>query len=100
MVSYNESIYVDRVAYKQVVLGSIAWARANHKGGILMVDKFEKMESGLRAVLKEWDEGSFKIVPGVDEEYVPTIPISFFCFMMLLFPFPHRILTCQPCVAT
>ncbi|KAI1164789.1 L-Aspartase-like protein [Nemania serpens] len=68
MVSYNESIYVDRVAYKQVVLGSIAWARANHKGGILMVDKFEKMESGLRAVLKEWDEGSFKIVPGVDED--------------------------------
>lgn len=70
MVAYNESIYIDKAAYKQDILGSIAFARANLKAGILTADEFEKMESGLQAVLKEWEEGTFKIVPGVDEEYV------------------------------
>ncbi|KAI8944448.1 argininosuccinate lyase [Xylaria longipes] len=68
MVAYNESIYIDKVAYKQDILGSIAFARANQKGGILTADEFQKIESGLQAVLKEWDDGSFKIVPGVDED--------------------------------
>ncbi|KAI0440382.1 argininosuccinate lyase [Xylaria telfairii] len=68
MVSYNESIYIDKIAYKQDILGSIAFARANHKGGILTADEFQKIESGLLAVMKEWDDGSFKIVPGVDED--------------------------------
>lgn len=68
MVAYNESIYIDKAAYKQDILGSIAFARANLKAGILTADEFEKMESGLQAVLKEWEEGTFKIVPGVDED--------------------------------
>ncbi|KAI0874250.1 argininosuccinate lyase [Hypoxylon argillaceum] len=68
MVSYNESIYIDKAAYKQDILGSIAFARANLKAGILTADEFEKMESGLQAVLKEWEDGTFKIVPGVDED--------------------------------
>ncbi|KAI2642226.1 argininosuccinate lyase [Xylaria nigripes] len=68
MVSYNESIYIDRAAYKQDILGSIAFARANHKGGILTAHEFQQIESGLQAVMKEWDNGSFKIVPGVDED--------------------------------
>ncbi|KAI1439040.1 argininosuccinate lyase [Xylaria sp. CBS 124048] len=68
MVSYNESIYIDRAAYKQDILGSIAFARANQKGGILTAHEFQQIESGLQAVMKEWDDGSFKIVPGVDED--------------------------------
>lgn len=68
MVSYNESIYIDKAAYKQDILGSIAFARANHKGGILTADEFQKIESGLQAVMKEWETGTFEIVPGVDEE--------------------------------
>ncbi|KAI1754877.1 argininosuccinate lyase [Xylaria castorea] len=68
MVSYNESIYIDKAAYKQDILGSIAFARANQKGGILTADEFQKIESGLQAVMKEWDDDSFKIVPGVDED--------------------------------
>jgi argininosuccinate lyase len=35
MVKYNESIYFDRVLYKQDILGSIAFARANAKAGII-----------------------------------------------------------------
>ncbi|XDG03485.1 hypothetical protein ABKA04_003100 [Annulohypoxylon sp. FPYF3050] len=68
MVAYNESIHFDKALYKQDILGSIAFARANNKGGILTDDEFAKIESGLQAVMKEWDEGKFVIVPGVDED--------------------------------
>jgi len=68
MVAYNESIYFDKILHKQDILGSIAYARANCKGGILTQSEFEKIEKGLRAVEKEWSDGTFKIVPGVDED--------------------------------
>ncbi|KAI0885412.1 argininosuccinate lyase [Annulohypoxylon maeteangense] len=68
MVAYNESIHFDKALYKQDILGSIAFARANNKGGILTDDEFSKIESGLQAVMREWDEGKFVIVPGVDED--------------------------------
>ncbi|KAK5662130.1 hypothetical protein OQA88_8035 [Cercophora sp. LCS_1] len=68
MVQYNESIYFDKALYKQDILGSIAFARANAKAGIITQDEFQKLEKGLIAVQKEWEEGTFKIVPGVDED--------------------------------
>jgi len=68
MVAYNESIYFDKILYKQDILGSIAFARANCKGGILTKDEFTKIEKGLKAVEKEWTDGTFRIVPGVDED--------------------------------
>jgi len=68
MVQYNESIYFDRALFKQDILGSIAFARANAKSGIISQDEFQKIEKGLLAVMKEWEEGSFKIIPGVDED--------------------------------
>ncbi|KAI1454740.1 argininosuccinate lyase [Annulohypoxylon moriforme] len=68
MVAYNESIHFDKALYKQDILGSIAFARANNKGGILTDDEFAKIESGLQAVMREWEEGKFVIVPGVDED--------------------------------
>lgn len=68
MVAYNESIYFDKVLYAQDIRGSIAFARANAKTGIISQDEFSKIESGLQAVQKEWAEGTFDIVPGVDED--------------------------------
>ncbi|KAJ6443162.1 argininosuccinate lyase [Purpureocillium lavendulum] len=68
MVKYNESIYFDRVLYKQDILGSIAFARANAKAGIISQDEFQEIERGLREVEKEWEAGKFVIVPGVDED--------------------------------
>lgn len=47
---------------------AIAFARANKKGGIITEDEFNKIEKGLQAVMKEWDNDSFVIVPGVDED--------------------------------
>lgn len=68
MVKYNESIYFDRALYKQDVLGSIAFARANAKAGIISDDEFLQIERGLRQVCDEWQSGVFAIVPGVDED--------------------------------
>ncbi|KAI5863557.1 L-Aspartase-like protein [Durotheca rogersii] len=68
MVAYNESICFDKALYKQDILGSIAFARVNKKGGILTEEEFEKIENGLHAVLEEWDAGTFTIVPSVDED--------------------------------
>lgn len=68
MVSYNESIYYDRAFYAQDIRGSIAYARANHKLGILTKEEFEAIEKGFGTVKHEWDTGAFQIKPGVDED--------------------------------
>jgi argininosuccinate lyase len=68
MVSYNESIYVDRALYAEDIAGSIAYARANIATGILTQQEFSKIESGLKAVREEWASNKFKIIPGVDED--------------------------------
>ncbi|KAK5047339.1 hypothetical protein LTR84_006862 [Exophiala bonariae] len=67
MDQYNESLSIDRVFYAQDIRGSIAYARANVKTGILTPKEFEKLEEGLIAVLKEWEEGKFQAAPG-DED--------------------------------
>lgn len=68
MVQYNESIYFDKVMHKQDILGSIAFARANYRNGILTQDEFEAIEKGLLEVEKEWQEGKENIISGVDED--------------------------------
>ncbi|RTE71924.1 hypothetical protein BHE90_013663 [Fusarium euwallaceae] len=44
---YNESIFFDRILYKQDILGSIAFTRANAKSGIVTQEEFEKTREGL-----------------------------------------------------
>ena len=68
MTQYNESIYYDRVLYKQDIAGSLAWARANHKNDILSASEFAKIQKGLGQVEQEWEKGEFKIQPGIDED--------------------------------
>jgi len=68
MEQYNESLSFDNVLHKQDILGSIAFARANTKAGRLTEDEFKKIEAGLLEVEKEWEAGTFKIVPGADED--------------------------------
>nr|POE52068.1 putative argininosuccinate lyase [Quercus suber] len=68
MTQYNESIYFDRAFYAQDIRGSIAYARANQKTGILTKKEFEEIERGFQQVLQEWEDGTFKIIPGADED--------------------------------
>lgn len=64
MDQYNESLSVDRVMYSQDIKGSIAYARANVKTGILTQEEFETIEKGLGEITKEWEEGTFVTKPG------------------------------------
>ena len=68
MITYNESINFDRIIYAQDIRGSIAYARANTKIGILTSDEFSAIEKGFAEVQKEWEAGTFEIKPGVDED--------------------------------
>ncbi|KAF2756897.1 argininosuccinate lyase-like protein [Pseudovirgaria hyperparasitica] len=68
MTKYNESIYYDRAFYAQDIRGSIAYARANTNTGILTKDEFAVIEKGLLEILKEWENDTFEIIPGADED--------------------------------
>lgn len=76
MDQYNESLSFDRVFYAQDIRGSIAYARANVKTGILTQEEFEKIEEGLKSVLKEWEEGKFKVAPGDEGKLIQPINSS------------------------
>jgi argininosuccinate lyase len=67
MHQYNASISYDKLLYKEDILGSIAFARANAKSGIISDNEFVEIERGLREVLKEWDTDTFTIMPN-DED--------------------------------
>ncbi|KAF2147365.1 uncharacterized protein K452DRAFT_217430 [Aplosporella prunicola CBS 121167] len=68
MVAYNESIYYDRAFYAQDIAGSIAYARANTKLGILTEDEFQAICKGFEQVKEEWASGQFEIKSGIDED--------------------------------
>ena len=59
---------MDRAIYAQDIRGSIAYARANSKIGILTAEEFQQIEKGLKQVQSEWESNTFKIVPGADED--------------------------------
>lgn len=67
MLKYNASILYDKLLYKEDILGSIAFARANAKSGILSNNEFTEIERGLREVQKEWETDTFVIMPN-DED--------------------------------
>ncbi|KAL1867484.1 hypothetical protein Daus18300_006328 [Diaporthe australafricana] len=67
MHKYNASIGYDKALYKEDILGSIAFARANSKAGIITQDEFQAIERGLLQVMEEWKQGTFAIMPN-DED--------------------------------
>ncbi|KAF4423735.1 argininosuccinate lyase [Fusarium austroafricanum] len=67
MLKYHASILYDKLLYKEDILGSIAFARANAKSGIITTDEFTEIERGLREVQKEWEADTFVIMPN-DED--------------------------------
>jgi argininosuccinate lyase len=64
MDQYNESLSFDKVFFAQDIRGSIAYARANVKTGILTQEEFGKIEEGLRQVQKEWQDNKFEVKNG------------------------------------
>ena len=68
MMKYNASISYDRKFYAQDIAGSIAYARANIKTGILTESEFRSIEKGLRQVEEEWRTDKFNIKLEIDED--------------------------------
>lgn len=74
MHQYNASISYDKLLYKEDILGSIAFARANAKLGIISNNEFTEIERGLREVMKEWETDNFVIMPN-DEDVWHYLPV-------------------------
>ncbi|KAJ2754104.1 argininosuccinate lyase [Coemansia pectinata] len=67
MEAFNESIHFDRRMYAADIRGSQAYAKALCRQGILTTDEQQALDSGLAAVLAEWQAGKFEIRSG-DED--------------------------------
>ncbi|GAB1319775.1 argininosuccinate lyase [Madurella fahalii] len=68
MFQFNESLSFDKVLYKADIQGSITWAKALRKLGVLSDEELDKIIFGLKQVEKEWEEGKFVIDTKSDED--------------------------------
>lgn len=59
-MQYNQSLTYDARFWRQDIDGSIAFARANQKSGILTALEFSEIERGLEIVAEEWRTDTFK----------------------------------------
>lgn len=57
MHEFNQSLKYDRRMYDADVRGSVAYAKALSRAGILTQDEMEKIIHGLSTVGKEWMDG-------------------------------------------
>lgn len=60
MVQYNQSLPYDRILWSQDIAGSIAFARANAKTGILSAEEFSEIERGFQQIAHEWSTNTFQ----------------------------------------
>lgn len=67
MERFNESFSFDRRLYAADIQGSIAYAAALQKAGLLTADEAQRLTDGLRQVKAEFDDGTFQARPG-DED--------------------------------
>mmetsp|Transcript_24903 Transcript_24903/g.59129 ORF Transcript_24903/g.59129 Transcript_24903/m.59129 type:complete len:470 (+) Transcript_24903:163-1572(+) len=67
MEKFNESISFDKRMWDQDIRGSIAYAKAIGKVGIITQDEVNLLVDGLEKVRAEWKSGEFVIKPG-DED--------------------------------
>jgi len=67
MEKFNESISFDKRMWSQDIQGSIAYAKAIGKIGIISDDEVKLLVEGLEKVRQEWADGKFEIKPG-DED--------------------------------
>lgn len=67
MDAFNASIHFDKRMYAADCIGSIAYAKALAKNGIISEAERDQLVEGLQAVMEEWEAGKFVIVAG-DED--------------------------------
>ncbi|KAL7499069.1 hypothetical protein ACHAWT_008029 [Skeletonema menzelii] len=67
MEKFNESINFDKRMWSQDLRGSIAYAKATQKVGILTEEERDTIVAGLEKVMEEWAAGTFELKAG-DED--------------------------------
>lgn len=67
MEKFNESLSFDKRMWSQDIRGSIAYAKAIGKVGIITDEEVQLLVEGLEKVRKEWEDGTIEIKPG-DED--------------------------------
>lgn len=67
MDAFNASIDVDIRLWEADIRGSIAYARALHRAGILTAEERDRLILGLERIWGEFAEGTFRLEPG-DED--------------------------------
>ncbi|KAG6333412.1 hypothetical protein ID866_5674 [Astraeus odoratus] len=70
MHEFNQSLKYDQRMHGADIRGSIAYAKALTRVGILTKDEESKMIEGLKAVEREWETGQFQVEP--DDEDIHT----------------------------
>jgi len=63
MEKFNASLPFDRRMWEEDILGSIAYARALQRAGVITVQESQELERGLEQVLIEFREGRFDAAP-------------------------------------
>lgn len=66
--AFNASISFDKHLWKADLKGSIAYAKANARSGLLTEAERDQLVAGLEQVYTEWETGAFKINPDTDED--------------------------------
>ena len=64
MEQFNASIGYDKRMWRQDINGSIAYAAALGRAGLLKADEVKSLQSGLEKVRAEWEEGKFELKAG------------------------------------
>ncbi len=67
MEQFNASLPYDKRMWKQDIQGSIAYAAALGRAGLLQPEEVKQLQDGLALVAKEWEAGTFEEKPG-DED--------------------------------
>jgi len=67
MHKYNQSLSYDQRMWREDIDGSVVYAGALFKSGIITADELESITKGLEAVGKEWESGTFEAAPN-DED--------------------------------
>ena len=69
MEKFNESLWFDKRMWAQDIRGSVAYAKAIGKVGIINDEEVDLLTKGLEQVRKEWEEGNFVVKPGDEGKF-------------------------------
>ena len=87
MEQFNASIGYDKRMWRQDIAGSIAYAAALGRAGLLKAEEVSSLQAGLQKVRAEWEEGKFELKPG--DEVSDIFSFSFYQYLKIFLSTGH-----------